>query len=63
MSISELFIRRPVMTTLLMLSILMFGIWLHQAPGQRSAQHRLSRPGDGRLPDANNHMATAVATP
>ena len=42
MNISELFIRRPVMTTLVMLGILLFGIaGLPHAAGERSAERGL----------------------
>ena len=44
MNIAELSIRRPVMTTLVMLAILIFGVdRLPVAAGERSAERRLSR--------------------
>ena len=44
MNISELFIRRPVMTTLVMAGIFLFGVvGLPPAAGQRSAERGLSR--------------------
>ena len=66
MSISELFIRRPIMTTLVMLSILMFGI-LAYTKLPVSDLPNVDYPTiqvTGQLPGANpTTMATAVATP
>ena len=66
MNISELFIRRPVMTTLVMLSILMFGIMAYtklpvsDLPNVDYPTIQVS----AQLPGANpTTMATAVATP
>ena len=43
MNFAEIFIRRPVMTTLISLAIVMFGIDGVSVPaGQRSAQRRFS---------------------
>ena len=43
MNVPELFIRRPVMTALVMLGILMFGIMGYRLlPGERSAQRGFS---------------------
>jgi HAE1 family hydrophobic/amphiphilic exporter-1 len=66
MNISELFIRRPVMTTLVMLSILIFGI-LAYTKLPVSDLPNVDFPTilvTGSLPGANsNTMASAVATP
>ena len=66
MNISELFIRRPVMTTLVMLSILMFGIMAYtklpvsDLPNVDYPTIQVT----AQLPGANpTTMATAVATP
>jgi HAE1 family hydrophobic/amphiphilic exporter-1 len=66
MNFSELFIRRPVMTTLVMLSILMFGIMAYtklpvsDLPNVDYPTIQVS----AQLPGANpTTMATAVATP
>ena len=52
MHFTELFIRRPVMTTLVMLAILLFGVMSYRLPaGERSAQRGFSHhPGDRQSP-------------
>ena len=64
---TDLFIRRPVLTTLLMAAILLFGIMgLPAAAGQRSAERRLpDDPGGGRAARARARRPwrSAVATP
>ncbi|HEX9256136.1 MAG TPA: multidrug efflux RND transporter permease subunit [Candidatus Angelobacter sp.] len=66
MSIAELFIRRPVMTTLVMLAILMFGIMGYRAlpvsdlPNVDFPTISVSASDPGASPDT---MASAVATP
>jgi len=66
MNVSELFIRRPVMTTLVMLSILMFGIMAYNKLPVSDLPN-VDYPTiqvTGQLPGANpTTMATAVATP
>ena len=50
MNLAEVFIRRPVMTTLISLAIVIFGLMAYRyAAGQRSAQRRLSRHRGQRL--------------
>ncbi len=66
MSIAELFIRRPVMTTLVMLAILMFGIMGYRAlpvsdlPNVDFPTISVSASDPGASPET---MASAVATP
>ena len=64
---TDLFIRRPVLTTLLMAAIVLFGAHgLPAAAGERPAERRLpDHPGHRRtLPGASPEtMASAVATP
>ncbi len=66
MNISAIFIRRPVMTTLVMLAILFFGIMgyrLLPVSDLRTSTSRRSRSRP-RLPGASPEtMASAVATP
>jgi HAE1 family hydrophobic/amphiphilic exporter-1 len=65
-NISEIFIRRPVMTTLVMLSVLLFGIMAYQRLPVSDLPN-VDYPTisvTGQLPGANpTTMATAVATP
>ena len=51
MNLSELFIRRPVMTVALTVSVILFGVLAYfAAAGERSTSHRLSRDsGAGEL--------------
>ena len=66
MSLTGLFVRRPVMTTLLMIGILVFGIVVvPQAAGERSADRRLPDVNvNANLPGASPEtMAATVATP
>ena len=66
MNLSELFIRRPVMTTLVMLSVLVFGImaYLRLPVSDLPNVDYPTIQVTGQLPGANpTTMATAVATP
>src|SRR5256886_17009749 len=66
MNISELFIRRPVMTTLVMLGILMFGVMAYRLlpvsslPNGASPTIQVNASLPGASPET---MASAVATP
>src|SRR5204863_2396711 len=66
MNISELFIRRPVMTTLVMLGILMFGVMAYRLlpvsnlPNVDFPTIQVNASLPGASPET---MATAVATP
>ena len=48
MNITELFIRRPVMTVLVMVGILLFGIAGYRAARQRSSKRRFPDHSDER---------------
>ena len=67
MNVSEIFIRRPIATSLLMAAIALFGVdRLSRAAGQRSAAGRLSRRINvsASLPGGDpDTMASSVATP
>ena len=67
MNLSELFIKRPIMTSLVMLAVMIFGLFAYRLlPVNDLPKRGLSRPSRSRanLPGASPEtMASAVATP